>query len=98
MLDPRWIRYAPFTLSGIVTVGVVVGFLANLANEAHFDPERSGPVRRVVHGLDTAPLPLAIAAVAAIVLDRRGGGVDRRLRAGLLGLPADAQPPRDACT
>jgi putative membrane protein len=67
-LDPRWIRYAPFTLSGIVTVGVVVGFLANLANEAHFDPERSGPVRRVVHSLDTAPLAPAIAAVAALVL------------------------------
>ena len=67
-LDPRWIRYAPFTLSGIVTVGVVVGFLANLANEAHFDPESSGPVRRVAHSLDTAPLALAIAAVAALVL------------------------------
>jgi putative membrane protein len=67
-LDPRWIRYAPFTLSGVVSVGVVVGFLANLASEAHFDPERSGPLRHVVHDLDRAPVALTVAALAAVAL------------------------------
>jgi putative membrane protein len=72
-LDPRWVRYAPFTLSGIVTVGVVVGSLANLANETHFDPERSGPLRRAAHRLDSAPVAptavvLALLALLAVVV------------------------------
>ena len=45
-LDPAWVRYAPFTLSGLVSIGVVAGFLANVANEAHFDPERLRPAAR----------------------------------------------------
>jgi putative membrane protein len=67
-LDPRWVRYAPFTLSGVVTVGVVVGFLANLASEAHLDPERSGPVRQVAHRLDSAPVAVAVAVLAVLAL------------------------------
>jgi putative membrane protein len=67
-LDPSWIRYAPFTLSGVVSVGVVVGFLANLASEAHFDPERSGPLRQVAHDLGRAPLALTVAALAVVAL------------------------------
>ena len=46
-LDSSWVRYAPFTLSGVVSVGVVLGFLLNLANEAHFDPENWGPARHL---------------------------------------------------
>jgi putative membrane protein len=49
---------APFTLSGLVSVGVVLGFLANVANEAHFDPRAGAgapPRRRLGH----APVALA---------------------------------------
>jgi putative membrane protein len=67
-LDPGWVRYAPFTLSGVVSVGVAVGFLANLASEAHFDPERSGPLRHLAHQLERAPVALTAAALTLLWL------------------------------
>ena len=33
--QPAWLRYGPFSLSGLVIVGVVAGFLSRLANEAN---------------------------------------------------------------
>jgi putative membrane protein len=65
-LDPRWVRYAPFTLSGVVSVGVVAGFLLNVASEAHFDPERYGPLRHVADRIDRAPVALTVAALASL--------------------------------
>jgi putative membrane protein len=67
-LDPSWIRYAPFTLSGVVSVGAAVGFLANLASEAHLDPERSGPLRHLADRLDRAPVVLSAAALTLLWL------------------------------
>jgi putative membrane protein len=64
-LDPTWVRFAPFTLSGVVAVGAVAGFLANAINEADLHPGDFGPLREVVDQLDSAPLALAIAALAA---------------------------------
>ena len=65
-LDSSWIRFAPFTLSGLVSVGVVLGFLLNVANEAHFDPQNWGPARHLADRLGHAPV--ALAAVALLVL------------------------------
>jgi putative membrane protein len=62
-LDSRWVRYGPFTLSGVVAVGVLAGFAANLASEAHVDPTRSGPLRDVADHLEHAPLALAVTEV-----------------------------------
>ena len=39
-----WIRYGPFTLSGLVTVGVIAGVAGRAINEAHLDPGRLGPL------------------------------------------------------
>ncbi|HEX6743314.1 MAG TPA: PH domain-containing protein [Solirubrobacteraceae bacterium] len=65
-LDPTWVRFAPFTLSGVVSVGVVLGFLLNVANEAHFDPENWGPARQLADRLGHAPV--ALTALALLVL------------------------------
>jgi putative membrane protein len=72
-LDPTWVRFAPFTLSGVVSVGVVLGFLLNVANEAHFDPEKWGPARDLADRLGHAPvvltaLALLLLALAAVVV------------------------------
>jgi putative membrane protein len=69
-LDSRWVRYGPFTLSGVVAVGVVVGFAANFVNEAHLDPSQYGVLRDIVDQLRDAPVVLAIveALVAAMVV------------------------------
>ncbi|HEX6698801.1 MAG TPA: PH domain-containing protein [Solirubrobacteraceae bacterium] len=67
-LDSSWIRFAPFTLSGLISVGVVLGFLLNVANEAHFDPQNWGPARHLADRLGHAPVALAAAALLALAL------------------------------
>jgi putative membrane protein len=63
-LRPEWIRYGPFTLSGLVTVGVLGGFASHTLNEAHIDPARFGPARATAEQLASTPLWLAITEVA----------------------------------
>ncbi len=63
-LDPKWVRYGPFTLSGFVTAGVIVAFGSRLINETHIDPTRYGPLRAVLDHLTHVPLGLAILQVA----------------------------------
>jgi putative membrane protein len=63
-LDPKWVRYGPFTLSGFVTAGVIVAFGSRLVNETHIDPTRYGPLHAVLDHLTHLPLGLAILQVA----------------------------------
>ena len=67
-LDPTWIRFAPFTLSGLVAVGAVAGFLANATNEANLHPSDFGPLRAIVDWLEGAPLAAAIVVVAVVAI------------------------------
>jgi putative membrane protein len=67
-MRPGWVWYGPFTLSGLVTIGVVVGFLYRLANEAHVNPGRFGPLQAISHQLSRVPLGIAIGEVALAVL------------------------------
>ena len=67
-LDSSWVRFAPFTLSGLVSVGVVLGFLLNVANEAHFDPQNWGPARHLADRLGHAPVALAALALLVVAL------------------------------
>jgi putative membrane protein len=66
--DPSWLRYAPFTLSGLVTAGTIVGFGANFANEARVDLGRLGPLRSATQQLEQAPLALAVTVGALLLL------------------------------
>lgn len=67
--DPAWVRFAPFTLSGLATVGAVTGYVFHLLNEAHIDPERVGQVRSTADLLSRAPLPLlAVLLVLALLV------------------------------
>jgi putative membrane protein len=67
-LDPAWVRYAPFTLSGLLTIGVFVGFLANLVNQAHVNPAHVGAVRTTTDELAHLPVIGAVLVVLAIVV------------------------------
>ncbi|WP_410588280.1 PH domain-containing protein [Amycolatopsis sp. lyj-23] len=69
-VDKRWLRYAPFTLSGLAVVGAVVGTVYHFAHELHFDPIRFSLVQAVVgHFADTPVwLSLVVAAVGLLVL------------------------------
>jgi putative membrane protein len=64
-LDLRWLRFAPFTLSGLVTAGAIVGFVANFANEVRPDLGGLGAVRGAAD--QVAGLPLAGVAVVVAV-------------------------------
>ncbi len=65
-LQPAWLRYGPFTLSGVVTVLVVAGFLSRLVNEAHVELSGFGPLKWAGDQLVRAPLALAIVAVVLV--------------------------------
>ena len=64
-----WLRYAPFTLSGIVTAGAIGGFAINAANDAHLDPRRVGPLGDLGDALANMPVAgLVVALLAAVVV------------------------------
>ena len=58
--DPSWLRYGPFSLSGLVIVGVAAGFLSRLVNEAHVRLTGFGPVMRAIDWLVATPLWMLI--------------------------------------
>jgi putative membrane protein len=68
-LDPAWIRYGPFTLTGLVTVVAVAGLTWRIGNEAHVDPERYPLVRDARHYVThTAVGLLAVQAVIGLAV------------------------------
>jgi putative membrane protein len=67
-LDPAWIRYGPFSLSGLVTIGVVAAFAWRTINEAHLRPDQLGPLRDFANQLGKLPLAGAVTEVAVLAL------------------------------
>jgi putative membrane protein len=55
-LVPRWIWFAPFTLSGAVAALAIAGFGWRIVNEAHVNPDSFAPVRVVLDHLRSGPL------------------------------------------
>ncbi len=67
-LDPSWIRYGPFTLTGLVTVAALSGLLWRLVNEAHIDPARYSAARAAEARLRDTPVWLLVLQGAAGLL------------------------------
>jgi putative membrane protein len=70
-LAPGWIRFAPFTLTGLVIVGVVVGTAVQVVDATHVNVRSIGAVRRltVTFGhLSPGQRVLGGAAAALVVL------------------------------
>ena len=67
-VPPEWVRYGPFTLTGLVTVGVIAGVAGRAASEAHLDPGRLGPVSTLLDRWEHAPVPVEIAAFAVALM------------------------------
>ena len=63
-----WVRYGPFTLTGLVTVGVVAGVAGRAVNEAHLDPGRLGPLSTLLDRWERAPVPAEIAVVVVALV------------------------------
>jgi len=67
-LDPAWVRYGPFTLSGLVAIGVLFGLGSRLVNEGHVNLTKIGYVHDSLDYLGKRPLPVAVLLVAAVVV------------------------------
>jgi putative membrane protein len=72
-LRPAWIRFAPLTLTGLVILGVLAGFVTQAGHDAGVDVASLGPVHAAAHALTRMPLAEALpagalAALAAMVI------------------------------
>jgi putative membrane protein len=67
-LQPAWIAYGPFTLSGLVTLGLLASFAANAFNDANVDPRDIGPLRDAGDTLGALGPAAAIAAIVVVAL------------------------------
>ena len=65
-LDPAWVRYGPFTLSGLVTIGVVAAFGWRIINESNIRPDQIGLVHRAAGQVAGLPLGLAVLEVLVV--------------------------------
>jgi putative membrane protein len=67
VLRPEWIRFGPFTLSGVITVGIIAGFVSRLASEGNVNLGQITPVKTTLGWFGSLSLPLEI-ATAVVVL------------------------------
>lgn len=67
-LNPRWIKFAPATLSGVVTAAFLIGFAWRIANEAQLNPVQIGAVRRGLDYLEGTALWVDVLWLSALVI------------------------------
>ena len=69
-LRPGWIRFAPFTMTGLVIAGVVLGTTAQVVNDAHVSLNSIAPLYHLVVRFDSFPggEKLLSGAVTALIL------------------------------
>jgi putative membrane protein len=67
-LSPAWILYGPFTLSGLVTVGVILAFAWRIINEGHVDPEQVTAVHWATGELTSVPISVAVTEVVLVTV------------------------------
>lgn len=67
-LDPSWIRFAPFTLSGVFTVLTISGIAWRLVSEAQIDVHDAGPLHSATQQLSGVSLWVATLEVVVAAL------------------------------
>jgi putative membrane protein len=63
VLDRKWIRYAPFTLSGVLTGLVIWGFYWRVQGESRVNLLRTGPLRSISDALRRMPTATEVLVV-----------------------------------
>lgn len=66
-MRPEWVRFGPFTMSGLVAVGVIAGFVSRLVSEGNVDIGSVGPVQDAWRWFRAMSLPLEIATVVLVL-------------------------------
>ncbi|SDN49542.1 PH domain-containing protein [Allokutzneria albata] len=64
-MDPKWLRFAPLTLFGVIAVGTLLGGAAAIARQIKVDLFHIGPVQAVVDWFTTMPLLTTVPVVVA---------------------------------
>jgi putative membrane protein len=67
-LDPKWLRFAPFTLSGLAAVGAAAGIFGHSVNDFRIALERYGPVQQTINAVEQMGVLAAIAVILVILL------------------------------
>jgi putative membrane protein len=67
-LHPGWVRFAPFTLTGLVIVGVVIGSATQFIDATHVNVTAIGPVHRLAIRFGALPAGRQVIAGAVVVL------------------------------
>ena len=62
-LDPRWVRFAPFTMSGVLAAAAIFGLGWNLLDQMNVTPSDVGPVRGFVDHIEQTAIWLVILQV-----------------------------------
>jgi len=77
-LDPHWVRFAPFTMSGVLASAAVLGVGWNLLDQLNVTPSDVGPVKGVLDHLERTPIWVdvvqGLVALVAIVTVLSIGG------------------------
>jgi putative membrane protein len=77
-LDPRWVRFAPFTTSGVLASAAILGVGWNLVEQLDVNPSDVGPVRGFLDHLRRTPIWVdvlqgAVALVGVVTILSIGG-------------------------
>ncbi len=67
-LDPAWIRYAPFTLTGAITAVALAGFAWRLDQEARINLGKVGAFKDAASRLRTSPIWLDAIQISVVVV------------------------------
>ena len=77
-LDPRWVRFAPFTMSGVLAAAAILGLGWNLLDQMNVTPSDVGPVRGFVDHMEQTAIWLGalqvVLTLAALVTALSIGG------------------------
>ncbi|RSN31479.1 hypothetical protein DMC61_15160 [Amycolatopsis sp. WAC 04169] len=63
-VDRKWVRYAPFTLSGLAVVGAMFAAVWHFAHQLNIAPENVGPLRDLLDDLANTALWLIVVVAA----------------------------------
>ena len=67
-LDPSWLRFAPFTLSGVLTALALLGLGWRITDQAQLDAGHSRLIRSAADHLRQTPLWVDVAQLGLVVL------------------------------
>ncbi len=67
-LDPKWIRYAPLTLSGVISGLIIIGFAWRILNEIGGHIDKIAAIEQTTHALAKLSTWVAVAVVTVVLL------------------------------